>query len=478
MKIDLYEYQKDDIPWFLANPRSMILYEPRLGKTVVSTQVLAMDPQSTHILIIAPKNALFTWRQHFLEFYPIVAPDRDIDVRVVKGKANSGAKDERREIWLKPITASVTVWICTYGVLKSDFEFLCLPSTHKAGVKFNAVICDEVHLRMKGRKNKTVEIVKTIANPLTCKRFHPLSGTMAGKGGPLDFFALLNIISKSKFSSYWRFANYFMEIIEGRWGKEIIGPKNLPEFWSILDMFSRRRFRKICAPFMPEIIPSLMKVEPTTEQLSIWSQIEDEGFVFFNQGEENENLLILETAMHAPLRKRQLMTCPKILDPSLGWGAALEDLGERLTDTEEEVDTHVVIFTAFTKAIPFIEQFLRLKGFNDIFTLQGGIEPEEQHERIQAFVKTKGIIICSIKYSQAFSLATATTAYVLGYEWDPNDNKQAIDRLVGQTAEKGAINAYFYSLIGMDEEIAESVNIKNKRITLTLGNTDNVQIKR
>ena len=467
----LRDFQAEDIPWFITHKRSMILYDPRLGKTVVSCNILAQDQDVKKVLVVCPKNALFVWRDHIYEWFAHLCPNRSVSVRVIKGKGGTAA-EQRKALWLLPSNTDVTFYITTFGSLDRDYKLLQLPSTIKSGIVFDTVLGDEVHTRLRNRKNKAVAYFKWFTRPNVCKRFHALSGTLASKGGPADFWAILNMINPGLFSSFWRFAGQFLEVIDNGYGKEIIGPKNLENFHKfVLDAYSRRRFRDICAPQMPKVQRRLIKVEPTDEQQRIWNDLGSEGFSWVG-----DNLLVSSTSLETVLRKRQLMTCPKLLNADLGFGAAIEDVVERMTDVEQypEQSTHIVIFSAFRQALPYFEQYLRNNGFKNVWQLYGGMEPEEQAENIRRFKETKGIILCSTKYAMAFSLIPSTQCFHIGYEWDPNDNKQAEDRLVPQTGHT-PIDSGYYSYLGMDEGIAHSVNIKNELITLTLGSAKSFQ---
>jgi hypothetical protein len=464
----LRPFQAEDIPWFLNHPRSGNLSEPRLGKTVVTSITLALDPLTNKVLIACPKNAMFVWRDHLLEWFQAIAPHRTLDIRVVKGKGAKAAQ-QRKQAWLAPTTADVTCYIVTWGALDRDIQLLQLPSTSKSGLIFNTVIGDEVHFRLKNRKNKAAKYFKWLTHPQRCRRFHPLSGTLAGKGGPADFWPLLNMINPTLFGSYWKFVNTYMVVGENGWGgKELIEPKNIDHFHRfILEAYFRRRFRHICAPQMPKVQRDLLKVEATPEQVKLLEGLDQESFVFT----PSDELIVAATSMEKVLRVRQILTCPQILDSTLGVGAAMEDLTERLLDPEmspTEDDRHVVIFSAFRQALQPFEDYLRTQGFENIFQLYGGIDPEILHQRINQFKQSKGIILCSIKYAQAFSLAPAQQCFTIGYEWDPNDNKQAEDRLVPQEG-INPINSYYYCYPGIDDGVAESVNIKNRVISLTLG---------
>lgn len=462
-------FQEEDVPWFIANKRSMNLYEPRLGKTVVTCRVLAADPDTKRVLIVSPKNALYVWRDHIIHWFEKLAPEKTIDVRIVYRKGSNAAA-HRKVMWSRESNADIVFWIVTYGTLDQDIRYLKLPTTKAA---FDTVVGDEVHKRLRNRKNKAVQHFKWLTRPAVCTRFHALSGTMASKGGPADFWALLNMIDPQKFSSYWEFANTFVEYIDNGFGREAIGPKNLAQFWALMDRYSRRRFRADCAPYMPKVQRELLRIPPTVEQTKLWANLKTDNFAWVG-----DELVVMSTSMEAVLRRRQLLTCPKLLNDALGYGAALEDITERLLDPEmspEPEDQHVVIFSAFRQALPHFETYLRQHGFLNVWQLYGGMDPQEQADRIAAFRQTKGIILCSIAYAEAFSLVPASQCFFIGYDWDPNANKQAEDRLVPQTGH-APINSYYYSYIGMDEDIADAVHNRNKLITLTLGNTKNVRL--
>lgn len=465
----LRDFQAEDLPWFLANRRSLNLYEPRLGKTVVTTLVGILDPRCNIVLIACPKNAMSVWKSHIERLYKEFKPETTVEVRLVKGKNNT-AKEQRHKLWLKPRTAEVTFYIVTFAALLRDFELLTLPSTRKSGLIFNMVIGDEVHLQLRNRKNKMVQVFKTfVADPTV--RFHALSGTMASKGGPSDFWAVLNLIDQRAFSSYWKFVYMFHEIHDGTWGKEIIGLKNIELFHkAVLEKYSRRRFRAVCAPHMPKVTRELLHVEMNAEQQQLYNQMETDNFVITS----NDNMIVASTSLENLLRKSQILTCPAMLGGKTV-GAAMEDLIDRLSDADSGEDTHVVIFSRFRKALPYFEKALRDAGFNNVWQLYGGLEPEVLDKRTELFRKTKGIILCSIKYAQAFSLVPAITSYVIGYEWDPNDNKQAEDRLVPQQG-TDPIMSYYYSYDGTsDAEMAYAVTVKNKRITVTTGSASDIE---
>ena len=104
----------------------MILYEPRLGKTVVTCNVLALDQDVRNVLIVCSKNAMFVWYDHIVEWFHHLAPHRTIDIRLVRGKNSQTAAEQRKMQWLRPRVADVTFWIVSYGSLDRDIKLLHL----------------------------------------------------------------------------------------------------------------------------------------------------------------------------------------------------------------------------------------------------------------------------------------------------------------------------------------------------------------
>lgn len=456
----LYDFQAEDLPFFLSHPRSLILYEPRLGKTVETCHILALDPDTSSVLIACSKNAMGTWMDHLAPWFDKLCPEKSYDIRIIRGK-NSTAATERKAIWAKPRTAKITVYIVTFNAFLNDYKWL--NENHLD--RFDTVIGDEVHTKLKNRKTQSSEIFRKITK--TCRRFHPLSGTLAGKWGPADYWSVLNMCSPKEFGSYWQFAGMFCDMIEGQFGWEIIGVKNAANWHHLLSRWAKIRLREVVRPQMPKVQRGLKWVEPTAQQQKMYDLLGKDSFIVT----ENGALIVSSTSLETAIRKRQILACPQMLDEKLGVGAAMEDVIEGLTDAKENDDVdgqHIVIFSAFRRALPFFEAALRGAGYSNIEQLYGGLEPEDLKLRIERFSQSRGIILCTTKFAQAFSLSTARVCYHIGYEYDPNDNKQAEDRLVPQSGDYNISSNYYAYRNTDDDSLAEMITMKHRIITQTV----------
>ena len=131
--------------------------------------------------------------------------------------------------------------------------------------------------------------------------------------------------------------------------------------------------------------------------------------------------------MVALIRLQQFMMCPKVLDESLPYGAGLEGIW---ADFEESELTHAVISVPFKAAIPYIEEFFRLKGVHTERLMGGdGCDVDEIEKRIARWTKLGGLIIQTIQFAESYELPAARIMYMLGYLHDPEQNSQAEDRI-------------------------------------------------
>jgi SNF2 family DNA or RNA helicase len=215
---------------------------------------------------------------------------------------------------------------------------------------------------------------------------------------------------------------------------------------------------------MPRVTRKVISVDMDKEQAKLYKELDHDKFTILPSG----MLLVTATSLEESIRLRQILICPKVIDPSFGYGAAFNAYLEMLEDAEEEDDRHTVIFCPFKSPFPFWrEELVRRKI--PVFQLSGGISPEEQQRQIVGFRERKGVMLCTARYAEAFSLAPATASYFIGQEWDPNVCAQAEDRLLPQEG-TNPISAFYYAHKGtVEPRICEYLDAQQRVIDLTLG---------
>lgn len=409
----------------VAQKRHLLLAKMGRGKTFVSVKAM-YDVQVRTVLIVCPKNAIRVWEDHINRIVAGLDDDCGKDtwyaVHRYKGKYNNTAK--RQEIARRfNKECHLNVWITTYDSFIRDFEIYSRRT-------YQLVIIDEAK-RMRNRKSKSFLALKPVCKD--AKYVWPLTG--APGNTPEDFFTMFHLLDPKYFSSFHKYMQIFCYWQRLPWGgTEYLGLKNKEAWYQLQD----RKVSWMRGSHMDDkpIRRQILEIPLDDEQERLYKEI-DEHMIAFS----GDELIIAQTDMTKVLRFRQIMCCPKILDPNASIGAAFADYVETI---KNDTDPNTVVFTPFTEAIPHFKQCLNANGFNNVEVLSGGLEPDELERRIDRFRRTRGQLICSIMYATAFSLEPATECFFVGYEWDPEDNEQAEHRLFRLTT-KEQITAYYYA---------------------------------
>jgi SNF2 family DNA or RNA helicase len=446
--------------WMISEKhvRNMLLYDRGLGKTVVATMRNITVGVGTH-LVICPSNAIRTWVDHTRNWYADHAPDLDVDTFIVRGNPLQ-RKKLYDELLLPERTSQHRLFITTYSSFIRDAKNIL---THSHLKHVDQVDADEAH-KMRNRKSLAYKWFARTFKTMPCFSF--LTGTPISRGSQ-EFWTYLNCINPKYFSSYWRFVDTFCDTFDGRWGKEIIGQKNEQAFFHLLEQFSRVRLKTDpdIANQMPPKTREPLFVELNNIQKTIYDALDIDSFLFTR----DNNIVVASNSMEKVMRLRQLLVCPKLLDPDCDTlGAAFDDFLEQMVDGDAS-DRHTVLFTPFKKPFELFRSALTNKGI-PVSQLFGGLSPEEQKAAIDEWRSHKGVMICTIAYAESFDLEPAKSCYFIGYEWDPNMNVQAEDRLHRWTT-TWPVTCYYYRYEGtIDDGLCNTVNWKQRAITYTMDN--------
>lgn len=419
------------------------------GKTVIGTWLL-YQVFPVRVLILCPNNAIRVWENHIrLWFAGLDAQCGESTPYTIwrwRKKSNNAA--QRKALWKNFTPKTMNVYITSPQGFLFDREELSR--------KYDVIIFDEAK-RIRSRGSEVYKALKPLCRE--CTYFLPMTGTPGKEVG--DFFTTLHLLNHRYFSSYWRLIHAFCYTQVDRFGgTEILGLKNKDNWYATL-----KQWFVFVGPKEAGKQPTArnkLYVRLDSEQQKLYDQLQESMIAFHDEG-----MIVAQNTMIRSLRYRQLFICPKILDPTIkSYGAALEDLITTLKD----VDPHVVIFTPFTDAFPFIEERLRQEGHKSIIKLSGAVGADELMELLSTFRSTRGIVLCSIKYATAFSLEPAANCYFLGYESDPEDNAQAEERLNRLTTNY-PVNAFYYIYEDTyDEDFFRIVDWEQRKMNLTLGN--------
>jgi hypothetical protein len=470
--MELRPFQAREIPKILGRKRSGISWDMGLGKTLAASTVGA-QARLRRWLIICPDNAVSVWggnpgyigdtvREYIHQWWP----EATIKVELINEEPWG-----RNLQWNTPydnMPNHVHIRMCTIDVFIRDWAEKKegkVSKKRKDNVRFaprsgyhipEIVIYDEAR-RIRNKDTISFKILQAWMLYYSPTYFLPMTGTPGHE--PKHFWTMLNLINPKYFGSYWNFVQAFHMIDDTGFGLEVNEPKNLPRFHQILSHYFSIVKEEEVEGERPPLTRQLLPIEMDNDQQRLYRDIQDEMMTYIP---EDDKLVWVANEFTIATRLRQILVCPRILSPSLSVGNAIVDFAETM-----EPNQHAVIFTPFTSAFPHFTSYLSTKGFR-VQTLQGGIGTEERDRRIQLYRSERGVIICSILYAQAFSLEPATKCFFIGYDWDPDNNRQAEKRLHRLTT-TNPIAAYYYTYKStFDERIAAVVNLKQQRVNMTI----------
>lgn len=419
--------------------RVIIDVDPGLGKSRMAIEIALRLFPNKKILIVCSKKALNTWRREFPKWTTCKLSEMVII---------EGTPTKRKELWRQ----EKRVYVVTFGCGRLDYE-------HWKHHGFEHFIMDEVKL-FRNRQTKAFKFWQ----PVVHKTKHAIlmDGTIVSRG-PQDCWTFLNMIKPKVFKSYWKYVNTFCNVIDGPFGKHISGPKNTGGLGQLMSHTWKRIRDKDpgIAEQRPPLTRDLIPINMNSQQERIYRELTDDMMSMMPSGK----IVVSQSQLTMSIRHRQLLICPKILDPSLGYGTAIEDVLLQMVD-----DPHIVIFTPFSKALPFISQAIQEKGFPAPYILKGGTKADEVKYVEDNFNGSKGkdrATLCTVGFAESFELWSAKQGFFIGYEWTQLMNYQAEKRL-HRLITPHPINIWYYCYQNsVDQAILNVLNHKQRNVNIT-----------
>ena len=424
----------------LTHRRFIMSLDKGCGKTIAYLAVLyRANPQlANRVIIVCSENAKLAQRREI---------ERHLNHWHFKWTFVRGTKDQRRKQWNNP---KAQVFICTYDTLQADMGErskssgrICPDWVTSADMAF-----DEWHKKLRTYKSGLFKMLK---KQFTTGRMIFSSGSSGGKGVH-SMWAVLHLCDPIKFKAYWPYVNRWSIIEETYFGKKMFGCTNISGWRKFVasNIFHRRKDLKDYPPKTRQAL----EVEMEPWQRKIHDSLRDELYAELGDGD----LFVATNKMVALIRLQQFMMCPKVLDPSLPYGAGLEGIW---ADVEEAELTHFVISVPFKDPIPHIEEFFRGKGLH-VGRLMGGdgCDVDEIARRIALWTKKGGVMIQTIQFAESYELPASRVMYMLGYLHDPEQNSQAEDRIHRDIrVTPWPVDIYYVKHLGAyDEKILEAMS--------------------
>ena len=487
-QLALRPFQEEEAQRVSARKRCGIIWHMGLGKTSLASTVGGR----AHLrkwLIIAPTNAFSVWRDDAPRWIKHAWPEAEVYVHLLDVSA-----EEREVIWnFQPPSDSdltlnrVDLFVCTIESFLNDWSKrikvrvpgklrpqTLLSLKARPNYYFPQIVIFDEARKMRNRKSQAYQIVAKFIGYYNTEYFLPMTGTPGNQ--PQHFYAMLSIIEPKLFSSFWKFVDAFHYVFDTPFGKEIGMVRNEEQWWKTLNRYCS--VIKETDPGVSKQLPALqrlaLEIDLDADQKKAYRALEKDMLHITEGGE----VVVASTTLSLITRLRQILICPRILGESLDVGAAIRDFA----DTVDPDDLgHYVIFTPFTEAMRHFREYLTSpKGGkfepDHVYSLFGGLTAGERDnilaEYKQPSSKSKAkVMLCSLLYAQAFSLEPATKCFFAGFDWDPDNNRQAEARLRRLTSEQQVpITAYYYNFPKYEaaRRMHEIVVLKQERLQITI----------
>lgn len=286
--------------------------------------------------------------------------------------------------------------------------------------RWDLIVADEAH-KIKNRKSKTSVAIKSIPS----NRRWALTGTPILRK-PDDLFSILEFLTPDySGKSYWNFVNYFCEIKEGFFGRDIVGltknEEHLKVWNRIIDMVT------VHNPDMnltPGKVVNTILLEMDKEQKSLYNKIKNLVL------EELPEELTIPNGAVLCARLQQVTSNPAVLPGGKTPGIKFEYILDVLENNPEE---KFVVFTKFAKVAKNLSKYLESHKIKSTMYI-GEMNTVERNEslidfrnnpEIRVFVATIGAAGVGLDGLQHAS----RHAICLERDWSPEIMKQVEDRL-------------------------------------------------
>lgn len=393
----LWPFQKVAIDLAVEYRHFIFCHPTGQGKTVMLLATLerlykkyGVRYDDAQVLILGGDSAVATWLDKLPEWFGIQP------IRIYGPK--------REAIWKEIEEGKPGFYLCTYDTLWRDI--LGKPKRQK----FHVVLADEIH---KARNRKTKRWKGLHATRKAQVKLGA-SATLSSRG-PEDLWGVLNWLDEAQFSSFWAFVQRWCFVFDDPFGKSIGGVKDPAGLRKLLEKYLITESWEVAAPNMPPVRRELVMLDMDKKQRQDYETLEREMMLF-----EGDELLIAKNSLSKLTYMRQMSVCPQLVLPSLGSGAMISYLVDRIED-----DPFTVVFSPYRE---FAGALANALG-QEVWVLRGAMTPEQRKETIARWRKAKGVMHCTIQTAESFDLSGVKTAYFAGFEWDPNLNIQAEGRL-------------------------------------------------
>lgn len=327
----LRPYQREDVEFSLGlSPvRLLNLNDTGLGKTIETIETIRLHPRHDRVVVMCGKSLLGKWRDEFVKWGHTGL------ITVVSG--DSGSKAKRYEM--------IGSWAS--GVLVVNYETMrAFLLEYGRLFKCDWFVIDEAH-HIKNRKSGLTELLRKF---IYAENRVLLTATPTD-GNPADYWALLAFLFPNRYTSYWRFADKYCNLVpNGFTAKAYSGPKNLDELKAELAPFTIQRQKRDVLSELPPVTVERVDVTLDKTSLKHYKAIKTNGLTKTDDGE----LIIADNSLAKMTRLRQLCSHPIVL----GIGGNNSPKSDYLTEVIEGATRPVVVYSDFEEVVSHLSSII------------------------------------------------------------------------------------------------------------------------
>jgi len=403
LKTNLYPYQREGALFAARAGRCLIADDMGLGKTIqalAAAEILAHTAGVERVLIVSPTSLKHQWRSEIERF-------TDRSVTVIEG-----LRPRRAELYAAESHFKLT----NYDVIHRDLELI-------DRWRPELVILDEAQ-RIKNWKTRAAQAVKRLDSEFA----FVLTGT------PLEnrleeLHSIVEFVDRFRLGPMFRFLDRHQHVDEtGR----VVGYRHLSDISKTLEPILVRRTKDKVLKELPERMEKRFFVPMTPQQMDHHEENREivarlvqkwRRYGFLRESDQRRMQIALQNM-------RMACNSTYLLDPKTDYGHKVGEMVELLSETLEDADTKVVVFSQWVRMHELVARQLKDRRWGHVF-FHGGVPGPRRKDLIRQF---KDDADCRVFLSTdaggvGLNLQNASAVVNLDQPWNPAVLEQRIGRV-------------------------------------------------
>lgn len=408
----LRPYQRVGRRFLETVERGILADDVGLGKTAQALLAVSEGP----VVVIGPKYLRFNWQREIQKWRPdlILADPRE------KVQVNTPDDELRRLVYVLGYEEFLRV--------KEIPAVTRMSSRHENAARVGTLIVDEAH-NISGHKSQRSVAVRALARKM--RSVYLLTATPI-RNTNANLWPLLNALDPNVWSSYWRFAADYCEVVEGPFGKVIsqpdmrtaLGAAKIRALKDVLEFYLLKREKATVMPELPDKIRLDIPVPLADGQKALYEALETNLALEVGDGQlvETPNTLSLVT------RLRQICLDPRLIGAE-GATSRTQVVKEILREYVDFGGQSVVIFTFFSTYAEILREELA-RDYHSVI-VSGDYTDRERDRSVHDFQTgfSKVLIGTIGSLKEGLDLSVSSTAILTDLPWTEWEIEQVEGRL-------------------------------------------------